>query len=98
MDKDLLNAWTTAALALERPQRDFWDDLGPVLSFEEQVRSGGYSSEQAEEIIRGADPNRAVQYNALVAEFNADLQRMKTARDADVLRKFYDRAMALIKE
>ncbi len=97
IDADLLNAWTALNLVLQNPDGNFWDDLGPVRKFEDQVRGGGYAAEEAERIIDGTNPDIVGKYNKLVEEFNADLERLKREKDAAAARDFYNRAMKLIR-
>ncbi len=71
------------------------DTLQPLPTFEAYVRSLGHGD--PEQKIRETDPNQVAEYDALVAEFNEDLPRMKAETDTAAMVDFVDRATKLVR-
>lgn len=72
------------------------DNIQPLLSFEAYVRNLGHGD--PEQKIRETDPNQVAEYDALVAEYNDDLPRIKAEIDTAAMLEYIDRATKLIPE
>lgn len=73
----------------EEEKKEILDTLPPIKTFEEYMRS--QRQDDSGEDIRGADSEQAIEFNGIVAEFNADLPRIKEEQDVNAILAFCQR-------
>jgi hypothetical protein len=69
--------------------------LQVIPTFEEYVNNSYSDAIMRDFILRRSNPQKVKQMDALAAEFNTALNKIKSEKDVEALRDFYRRAMSI---
>ena len=94
LDADTIGVWI---LPVNSVREGVWDEFKPLEHYEEYVRRKNADPGAADYILAKSSPEAIVKFNALVDEFNDDLERIRDDQDADTVEQFFARASKLIK-
>lgn len=101
--KDLLTVWNTVGMASRsRPEHENAGEILETLTsrdlptYQQYIREHYPDSGQAEALIAQSDSAKVEQFNALVAEFNADRERIGREKDYTALKSLWERVRQLI--
>lgn len=100
LDQDYINAWLLARM---KASNGNFDEIQPVLHYGEYFQKKDQQFEATgrpgllKATMAASNPDTVAVSDQLVDEFNADLPRIKEARDGTIIRAFVDRYLALQK-
>lgn len=99
LDHDTMNVWVILGYTIPSLPKSF-EKLKPLRHYENYVRhidqTHGENGEYAALLMEKSDPRAVAAFDALVDEFNADLDRIKNERDYETAKKFLTKAKELI--
>ena len=101
IDEDMLNAgWMVPATFCGSPEMllNYFDKFQPTKKYSEYLEKWlPYEKTKHEYIMRKTNVSAVVAYDALVEEYNNDLDRMKKEKDVVALKDFLNRAWKTIR-
>lgn len=99
LDHDSMNVWNSLAYVMPavpqsldkaKPRRHYRDYTAEI------DQSHGENGEYVEMIMQRSAPEAVSAFDALVDEFNADLDRIKLERDFEAIKRFVNKAKELV--
>ena len=93
LDPDLLNTW--GVVMLLRNKIEGYEKIQPIRHFHEYVLES--PGPVYKYVMEKSDPEKIKEFDALVDEFNADLERIKKEKDQKALKAFLTRAVLLVR-
>lgn len=99
MDHDAINVWGSLSFVLPGLSQT-WDRVTPRRHYKEYVmesdKKNNENQKYADFVMERSDPQAVAAFDALVDEFNADLERIKREKDYNALKNFLARAKELV--
>lgn len=99
LDHDAMNVWSSLGYVIPALPQSL-EKLKPRQHYEEYVRENDQKSneggEYTELVMKNSDPGAVAAFDALVDEFNADLDRIKREKDYAALAAFIARVKEVI--
>ena len=94
LDSDTCNDWAKGIAGVDEP--GWLDVLNPKQHYAERAIAHGGDSEMTKLTLQLSDPEAVAEYDQIVDEFNADLERIRREMDQETVKKFWKKATDLI--
>lgn len=99
LDHDAMNVWQNLGYVMPALPQSM-EKIKPRKHYEEYIRENDAKSNEDGEyttmVMAKSDPAAVAEFDALVDEFNADLERIKREKDYAALQRFIARAKEII--
>lgn len=98
--RDVMNIWTPLPMCVDGDSidDDFLTELQPLPHYAEYIGAKQYTPAEIDYIFQKSSLEAIAEFDTLIDEYNADLERIKRARDGKKIMEFVDRAKALFKK